>query len=187
MQARQAVSADATTVGATLRQAFDDDPVWRWIAGDRAGRLVEAITAAGCSWHPAQFTISDGAVAWWRQPDQWRLGLPETLRLVPHVLPVARGATLRLLRLATALERQHPREPAAYLEFLGASVQGQGRGALVVQPALDVCDAFGWPAFLESSNPRNRPFYRRLGFVDRPALRLPGGCPPIIPMWREPR
>jgi GNAT superfamily N-acetyltransferase len=187
VQARQATAADAAAVGATLGKAFADDPVWRWMSGDRASRVVEALTSAVCSWHPSAFTVVDGAASWWYPPGEWKMSLAETLRLVPRVGPVARLGSIRLLRMSTALERQHPAEPAAYLSFLGASVQGQGLGGLVMASALEVCDAFGWPAYLESSNPRNLPFYRRCGFVDRPVLKVPNGCPPITPMWRDPR
>lgn len=173
-------------MGATLGAAFVDDPVWRWMVGDRASPAVEALTTAWCSWHPSEFTLLDGAVAWWQPPGEWKLSLAQTLRLAPRVAPVARLGSLRLLRMSAAIERQHPSEPAAYLAFLGASVQGEGRGAQVMQPALEACDALGWHAYLESSNPRNLPFYRRCGFVDRPLLKVPRGCPVITPMWREP-
>jgi GNAT superfamily N-acetyltransferase len=187
VEARQATAADARTVGETLGKAFVDDPVWRWMTGDRAPQAVAALTSTWCSWHPSEFTVVDGAASWWHPPGEWRMSFAQTLRLVPHVAPAARLGSLRLLRMSMAIERQHPAEPAAYLAFLGASIQGRGLGRTVMQPALDVCDAFGWPAYLESSNPQNLPFYRRLGFVDRPALKVPRGCPPITPMWRDPR
>ena len=63
--------------------------------------------------------------------------------------------------------------------------QDAGLGAAVLAPVLDRCDAEGVHAYLESSNPRNLPFYRRLGFVAAGEIPLPGG-PSLIPMWREP-
>lgn len=187
MTARQATAADARAVGADLGRAFADDPVWRWLVGGRAARVVAAFTSHGCRRAPHEFTIVDGAASWWHPPGQWRLGVAETLRLVPVLGPVARLGSLRLLRMSAMIERQHPVEPAAYLGFLGAAVQSQGLGSAVLQPALGVCDAFGWPAYLESSNPRNLPFYRRHGFVDGAPLEVPAGCPTITPMWRDPR
>ncbi|MFN2538260.1 MAG: GNAT family N-acetyltransferase [Mycobacteriales bacterium] len=187
MPARQATRDDAPAVGAALGAAFAADPLWRWLVGDRASPVVAAITRRGCERHPEQFTVVDGAASWWHPPGQWRLGWAETLRLVPRVAPIARVGSLRLLRMSALVERQHPAGDHAYLGYLGAAVQGQGLGTAVIQPALDVCDAAGWPAFLESSNPRNLPFYRRHGFVDRDPLRVPAGCPLIIPMWRDPR
>jgi GNAT superfamily N-acetyltransferase len=186
--ARQATAADARAVGTTLGAAFADDPVWRWLVGDRATPVVAALTRHGCERHPEQFTlVGEDAVSWWHPPGHWRLGLAETLRLAPKVGPVARLGTLRLLRMSAAIEKHHPREPHAYLGYLGAAVQGRGLGAAALTPALEVCDAFGWPAYLESSNPRNVPFYRRHGFVDRAPLRVPAGCPVITPMWRDAR
>jgi GNAT superfamily N-acetyltransferase len=196
MAPRQAVRSDAAQVGATLGRAFADDPVWRWLVGDRASRVVAAITQHGCERTPEQFTLVDeavargaglGAVSWWHEPGRWRMGWAETLRLVPRVGPIARLGSLRLLRMSAHIERQHPEEPAAYLGYLGAAVQGKGLGGAVLQPALDVCDAFGWAAYLESSNPRNVPFYRRYGFVDSAPLEVPPGCPTITPMWRAAR
>ena len=174
-------------MGATLAKAFADDPVWRGLVGERASRVVAALTTHGCRRRPAEFTMVEDAVAWWHPPGQWRMGLAETLRLVPRVGPIARLGSLRLLRMSALIERQHPEEPAAYLGYLGAAVQGKGLGGVVLQPALDVCDAFGWPAYLESSNPRNVPFYRRYGFVDGAPLEVPSGCPTITPMWRVAR
>ena len=188
MTARQATAQDAPAVGATLGAAFADDPIWRWLVDDRASRVVQAITTFGCARYPEQFTIVDGAASWWHPPGHWKLGLADTLRLVPRVTPVVRTRAVRLLRMSALVEKQHPPgDDHAYLGYLGAAVQGEGLGSQVMQPALDVCDAFGWPAFLESSNPRNLPFYRRHGFVDREPLRVPPGCPVITPMWRDPR
>ena len=178
---------DPREVGAVLGAAFADDPVWRWLVGSRAAHVVAAITRLGCERHPEQFTVLDGrAAAWWHPPGAWELGLRDTLRLVPRVGPVARLRSWRLLRTSALVESQHPTEPHAYLGYLGAAVPGEGYGARVLAPGLAACDRFGWPAYLESSNPRNLPFYRRHGFVERPLLQVPDGCPPVIPMWREP-
>jgi len=178
---------DPRAVGAVFGAAFADDPVWRWLVGRKAARVVAAITQLGCEQHPAGFTLLEGkAESWWHPPGSWRLGLADTLRLVPRLAPVVPIRSLRLLRMSAVIESQHPTEPHAYLGYLGAAVQGNGYGAAVLAPTLEVVDAFGWPAYLESSNPRNLPFYRRHGFVDRPPLRVPDGCPPITPMWREP-
>ena len=188
MAARQATAADAEAVGRALGRAFADDPVWRWLVGDRAAATVAAITQHGCSRYPSQFTVVDDAAAWWHPPGHWKLGLADTLRLVPKVAPIVRTGALRLLRMSALVEKQHPAgDDHAYLGYLGAAVQGRGLGSQVMGPALEVCDAYGWPAFLESSNPRNLPFYRRHGFVDREPLKVPPGCPVITPMWRDPR
>jgi hypothetical protein len=44
---------------------------------------------------------------------------------------------------------------------------------------LDLARADGWPAFLETSTPRNVPFYRSLGFQVVDEQRAPDGGPMI--------
>jgi GNAT superfamily N-acetyltransferase len=64
--------------------------------------------------------------------------------------------------------------------------QGQGWGAALMQHALARCDRENLPAYLESSNPRNVPFYERLGFKLLGTIQV-GSSPPIFPMLRRPR
>jgi hypothetical protein len=52
---------------------------------------------------------------------------------------------------------------------------------------LDRCDAEGLPAYLESTNPENLPYYRRFGFEVTGEISLPEDEPKLWPMWREPR
>jgi hypothetical protein len=52
---------------------------------------------------------------------------------------------------------------------------------------LDRCDAEYAPAYLESSNPDNIPYYQRFGFEVTGELALPEGGPSLWPMWRAPR
>jgi hypothetical protein len=50
---------------------------------------------------------------------------------------------------------------------------------------LDVCDADGLPAYLETQKESNVPFYRRHGFEVVGTKQLPVGAPNIWLMWRE--
>jgi hypothetical protein len=52
--------------------------------------------------------------------------------------------------------------------------------------ALARCDCDHAPAYLESSNPRNIPFYRRYGFEPLGAIQA-GSSPTLVPMLRRPR
>jgi hypothetical protein len=52
---------------------------------------------------------------------------------------------------------------------------------------LDRCDAEHAPAYLESSNPDNIPYYQRFGFEITGEITLPDGGPSMWPMWRQPR
>jgi hypothetical protein len=51
---------------------------------------------------------------------------------------------------------------------------------------LDRCDAEGAPAYLESSNADNIPYYNRYGFDVTGEIVIPDG-PSLWPMWRQPR
>lgn len=82
----------------------------------------------------------------------------------------------------------HPREPHWFLPMIGVdpSRQGQGLGDRLMAHALTRVDADGLPAYLESSNPRNIPFYERHGFEALGKIQH-GKSPTIVPMLRQPR
>jgi GNAT superfamily N-acetyltransferase len=86
------------------------------------------------------------------------------------------------------MERRHPREPHYYLSVLGVDPahQGKGLGHRLVAPVLDRCDAERRLAWLESTNPKNHAFYRRLGFAEVDRLPFDGG-PTITFFARQPR
>ena len=86
------------------------------------------------------------------------------------------------------MEHSHPEEPHWYLPMIGVEphAQGRGLGGELMDQALARCDRDGALAYLESSNPRNIPFYRRHGFEILREIRV-GAAPPVIPMIRRPR
>jgi ribosomal protein S18 acetylase RimI-like enzyme len=87
--------------------------------------------------------------------------------------------------LSDAMERTHPQEPHFYLYFLAVdpALQGMGLGSRILDATLKRIDEMGLPAYLENSNPRNTPLYKRAGFLARKNI-APEGAPPLIPMWR---
>jgi hypothetical protein len=52
---------------------------------------------------------------------------------------------------------------------------------------LDRVDAEHAPAYLESSNADNVPYYTRFGFEVTGEIVLPNGGPTLWPMWRAAR
>ena len=62
-----------------------------------------------------------------------------------------------------------------------------GFGQALMRSRLDRCDAEHAPAYLESSNPDNVPYYQRFGFEITGEIQVPDGGPSLIPMWRQPR
>jgi GNAT superfamily N-acetyltransferase len=82
-----------------------------------------------------------------------------------------------------------PQEPHWYLSLLGThgDYRGQGLGMALLNHTLDLVDAAGQPAYLESTNPANLNRYRSVGFEDRQEIVLPGDGPIVTTMWRAAR
>ena len=53
-----------------------------------------------------------------------------------------------------------------HLQVLGthSAAQGMGHGSRLLQVGIDRATKAGVPCYLESSNPKNIPFYKRYGF-----------------------
>jgi ribosomal protein S18 acetylase RimI-like enzyme len=192
---RRAVPSDAPALSETLADAFNGDPVWDWMlppGSHRArlrrifGRLLGYALPRGHVYATEDLTT----VTMWSPPGEWKLPLSAVLR---SAVPMARAAGVRLPRLLGRLndiERVHATQPDPhwYLEFIGTARerQGHGAGAALLVDALDRFDALGLPTYLESSNPRNLPFYQRHGFTVTAELSFRSG-PPQWTLWRDPR
>ena len=182
---------DTTAVAATLAQAFENDRVMRWLVPGE-GRLEPAFTLyLEQIWlaHDACFATTDGlAAACWLPPGQWRLGAGRRLALLPRLAGVMGRDLPRMANGLRVIEARHPRKPHWYLPLVGVvpEAQGRGRGAALLRHMLDRCDGEGTPAYLEATTERSRALYAMHGFEVTEELRLPGGGPPLWPMWREP-
>jgi GNAT superfamily N-acetyltransferase len=183
-------------LAAILADAFDDDPVMRFIVPSdrytqRLTRLfrieLDIMFRLGATW-----VADDGGpvgVAVWAPPDRWKQTPRDILRsLVPALRVFGRAVRPALATLSTVENAHPPRPPHWYLSTIGAArdQQGRGVGGLLLRAVLDRCDAEGLPAYLESSKPENVPYYERFGFEPRGELPLPNGGPMVVPMWREP-
>jgi ribosomal protein S18 acetylase RimI-like enzyme len=84
--------------------------------------------------------------------------------------------------------RYHPNEPHWYLPLMGVdpSQQSKGFGSALLQHILIQFDRNNKLAYLESSNPRNIPLYKRHGFELLGTIQT-GTSPSISPMLRRPR
>lgn len=183
--------------GATLGRAYVTDPVWTWLLagrGEAEQRLTRVFTAyaEAASRHdgPQVLVAEDGTgAALCFPPNGWKSTASDYLRSGPKVARALGTGIFRALRLLADVERQHPTDPHWYLEALAVVPEARGRGVgpALLTPVLDRCDAERMPAYLESSDLRNVPFFQRQGFIARPPLATPAGCPVVTPMWREPR
>lgn len=195
-QVRKATQSDAGTVAGALASAFAEDPVTCWMSGRadcerQMAPFWRGISRMGLRKPDHDIYVSeDGAsTAVWRGIDQWKMSGGEVTRLLPAMVSSLRFRLPMGLQLLSAIEKVHPKEPHYYLEFLGTrrDHQGKGGGSAVMSVMLERCDSEGVPAYLESSNPRNVPFYARHGFVETGIIEAPRGGPKLTAMWRDPR
>lgn len=182
---RAADPSEVDTVAGILVEAFQDDPMSRWVFPDderrRAvshpalfGAVLEAGFAAG---HVDVTTDHTAAVIW----------LPAGGDDDP-IPGLDAAETDRLGVLLAMMARLEPAGPLWHAQFIGVrpGVQRRGIGGRLLRHGLDRADAEGVPAYLEASSPESTRLYRRLGFRDHgPAFQPPGG-PPMQPMRRAP-
>ncbi|WP_329056381.1 GNAT family N-acetyltransferase [Amycolatopsis sp. NBC_01488] len=183
---RAADPSEVDTVVTILAEAFQDDPMSRWVfpdgerrravahpaffrellgAGFATGHVdVTADLSAAVIWLPGG-GADDGPIAGLDPAETDRLGV--------------------LLGLMAAVE---PAGPLWHAQFIGVRPgrQRRGVGERLLRHGLARADAEGLPAYLEASSPDSTRLYRRLGFRDHgPAFHPPGG-PPMQPMRRAP-
>lgn len=193
-EARKLSARDTERASVALASAFLEDPVMAWLMpqADRELRLKRfhgsflshVHLPLGHCWQ-----VDDcGSVALWDPPGHWRVPLLRMLPILPSLVR-AFGVSLRGLAVLGGMEKVHPREPHYYLAVLGThrDKQGRGLGAAVLAPTLARADEEGLGCYLESSNERNVPFYRRMGFEETGRLPVAPGVNDLTLMWRPPR
>jgi GNAT superfamily N-acetyltransferase len=177
----------------TLTLAFTDDPLMAWVFEDADTRPAQlrrwwAWIIANRQPHVDLLeTGDDRSAALWHGPDPVEEPRDSSFfDLVADLL----GADVAAVKLQAlrVIPESHPSGRHWYLAAVGTrpAFQGTGSATRLLRPVLESCDAEGLPAYLESSNPRNVPFYERFGFVVTGSIQVPGG-PALTPMWREPR
>jgi GNAT superfamily N-acetyltransferase len=200
VQARPATRADVPALSKTLGRAFYDDPVTSWLLPDARVRRrnLHKVFAAMTKYHHlghggVEVAVDEhgkiGGAALWDPPGRWRQSRVSELRAAPGLLLAFGLAVGRGIVAEEMMKRNHPEEPHWYLAVIGSDpeVRGKGYGQVLMQSRLDRCDVEHAPAYLESSNPVNVPYYQRFGFEATGELTLPGGGPSLTPMWRRPR
>jgi GNAT superfamily N-acetyltransferase len=174
-----------------LVTAFTADPVIRWMYPDATGYLKS---------FPA-FLRAFGGKAF-TSHTVWRLGDFEAVALwfPPNVEPdgdavmaevnrsVAQDHLEDLIPVLEQMDDGHPTFPHWYLPWFGVegARQGRGVGSELLGNCLAFVDRDHLPAYLESPNPRNIPFYERHGFEVTGASQA-GACPPVYSMLRAAR
>ena len=139
--------------------------------------------------HESIYTTDDGVcTAVWAPPGAWAF-TEEQIAMMAQPFAEAAGERVgRALSVFVELAAVHPSEPHWYLEGLGTHPDWQRRGlaSAVLAPILQLCDAGGLPAYLETQKESNVPFYCRHGFEVIGTKQLSNGAPNMWLMWREP-
>lgn len=169
---------DVAAAAQALARAFHDDPLQSYVFPDPAERAArspahfapllryglqfgEVLTTAG---NPAGAAVWLGPTAWEVTPERAAAaGLDE----LPNTL--GPDAAERFFSALAAIEPYHHRDvPPAhwYLMVVGVAPEAQGRGVgqALLQPLMDRAEAAGQPCYLETAQPKNVAFYKRLGF-----------------------
>lgn len=193
---RHATEADLPQLARSLASAFAEDPLMGWLFEDPETRAAHRLrwmqfsldmgltrghlycagsAEAGAIWSPPNVTLFDP------------LWGPRMAEMMTELLGDAAGA--KLAALTELLAKDKVDEPHFYLFTLGTDARSQGRGlgAALLERILRTCDEQGLAAHLESSNPRNIPFYERYGFEVVSEVTLGGDGPLVCPMRRPPR
>ena len=181
---------DADRLFNILTLAFAADPPNRWMYPEAAHYLrhfpsfAMALGGAALPNRTALVNADYTGVAFWLPPE---VG-PDDEALADIIAKsVAAAKKSHLMAIVEEMGRYHPKEAHWYLPFIGVdpAQQGKGLGAALLKPVLSKCDETRLPAYLESTNPKNRTLYERHGFRAVGEIKV-GDCPPIVPMLRHP-
>jgi ribosomal protein S18 acetylase RimI-like enzyme len=188
---RTITAAEAGPAIETIVLAFAADPVarWTWPRSDQylaaMPKMVRAFGGNAFTRGGACCTENCVGAALWLppgiSPDEEKLG--EVMQST--VAPSLRESVLGTFE---QMAKYHPSEPHWYLPLIGVdpAYQGQGHGDALMSHVLRQCDRDKIPAYLESTNPRNVPFYERHGFESLGAIQV-GSSPTLVPMLRRTR
>lgn len=194
--ARLATRRDLPATGRSLAAAFHDDPVWRWLVGERrsfswrTSQLMRSITSMHLGTNSVWVSPEAQAVGVWAPPGHYRSTTGQFLAVAHRFVPAAGIGGMKRFAAIGAIDDLHPDEPHWYLAVLGTDPahQGRGLGAAVMAPAMARADSEGVGCYLESSKEDNISFYRRHGFEVTGTHDIDGGRGPRLwLMWRQPQ
>jgi ribosomal protein S18 acetylase RimI-like enzyme len=193
---RTVMTRDIPKLSDTLARAFFTDPVLDWAMREderRMGALISMFRQgleADLKYGEATTTADLMACAIWVPPEARNEShtLLDNLLMIPRFIDYSGlRRTRRMISFFNACEEKRPKNPHFYLDFIGVhpEKQGQGYATTLLRHTLTRLDVKHRPAYLESSNIHNNPFYKRHGFEIIDEIRLQDG-PTLWCMWRDP-
>ncbi|MEK7762786.1 MAG: GNAT family N-acetyltransferase [Nitrospirota bacterium] len=186
-----ALPSDRERSVATLVTAFTQDPFIRWMLPDAQQFLAYFPQVlkffAGRAFENASAYRSHDyvATALWLPP-----GVHPDEESLGGVMQDAVDDALQkeVFEVLDQVGGSHPDVEHWYLPALGVDprCQGMGYGSAILAQGLKVCDRNHVAAYLEATNQRNVPFYRKFGFEVVGKIQA-GSSPAIVPMLRSAR
>lgn len=159
-----------------LAQALLEDPGWSIVCPDRETRRSVLHSLSREAMRMCAAAGGETSIAWseekmlgvlvWNPPEQ-NASIPAStyitglMRSLPKAIRHPRVA-LRCVRNLLALDSIKPKRELYYAAFLGCSVRGRGVGRRLMNHLFEQCQ--GQDLYLETQNPDNLRFYKRLGF-----------------------
>ncbi|HET6780548.1 MAG TPA: GNAT family N-acetyltransferase [bacterium] len=188
---KTAKASDAARAIDVVVLAFSADPAARWTWRDprqylmHFPRFVKAFGGMAFTHGSAYYVDGYAGAALWLPPD-----VQPDEDVMTELLQRTASDRIQedVFGVLEEMGRYHPSEPHWYLPLMGVDPfhQGKGLGSALMQHALLPCDRDQKLAYLESTNPKNIPLYKRHGFELLGTIQV-GTSPPLFPMLRKPR
>lgn len=190
-QVQIATESEQNAVIDTLKLAFGSDPATRWVWPDPQKYLLHFSTFAmafggrAFSHKSAHYVGNYSGAALWLRPNI-EPDISTMLSLLQNT--TSEEAQNILPRVFEKMSSFHPNEPHWYLPLLGVDplYYNKGFGSILMKYASKIFDEGNSVAYLESSNPKNIPFYQRHGFELLGTIEV-DKFPPLFPMLRKPQ
>lgn len=189
-----ATAADSPAIRTVLAHAYRANPLMAWVLPDEAtredacaawlGPSVDRYLAFGRV-HVARQHGAVVGVAAWRLPGPVPVSTSVPSASGVLALLVGRARADEILAALASAAALAPARPAAYLNFLGVEpgLQGRGIGRRLVEHGIAAADDAG--TYLATSDPRNLPFYERLGYAAAGTVPL-GDDGPLLTVLHRP-
>jgi GNAT superfamily N-acetyltransferase len=186
-----ASALDEASIIEVLVRANWADPAARWVWPDSQQFLmhfpsfVRAFGGKAFTHGSAYYVDGYVGAALWLPPDVH----PDENALIALLQQTVSGQIQKdFFPVLEQMGSYHPIEPHWYLPLMGVdpSQQGKGFGSALLQHTLMQFDRNNKIAYLESSNPRNIPLYKRHGFELLGTIQI-GTSASIAPMLRRPK
>ena len=188
---KNATATDEASIFDVLVRAFNMDPAVRWVWLDSQQyykhfpSFLKAFGGKAFTHGTAYYVDGYIGAALWLPPDV-QPDEDMMMSVLQQTLPqhIQKDA----FAVFDQMSRYHPSEPHWYLPIMGVdpSRHGKGFGSALLQHTLIQCDRENKLAYLESSSPKNIPFYERHGFKLLGTIQA-GTSPSIFPMLRKPK